>query len=88
VEVDRGHKINSLPPSFILKEVGAVNVGRAVMRAIDAIRLIVLDGTSEPQIPSPGGRVLPEIKSSLQRNPNLVIEAPPGVGKTTPTNGV
>jgi ATP-dependent helicase HrpB len=27
--------------------------------------------------------LLPEIISSLQRNPNLVIEAPPGAGKTT-----
>ena len=27
--------------------------------------------------------LLPEIISSLQRNPNLVVEAPPGAGKTT-----
>ena len=27
--------------------------------------------------------ILPEILSSLNRHPNLVIEAPPGAGKTT-----
>jgi len=31
----------------------------------------------------PVDALLPEIISSLQRNPNLVIEAPPGAGKTT-----
>src|SRR5580658_9240417 len=33
--------------------------------------------------PLPVDVLLPEIISSLQRNPNLVIEAPPGAGKTT-----
>lgn len=33
--------------------------------------------------PLPVDVLLPEIVSSLQRNPNLVIEAPPGAGKTT-----
>jgi ATP-dependent helicase HrpB len=33
--------------------------------------------------PLPVDALLPEIISSLQRNPNLVIEAPPGAGKTT-----
>jgi ATP-dependent helicase HrpB len=31
----------------------------------------------------PVDALLPEIISSLQRNPSLVIEAPPGAGKTT-----
>jgi ATP-dependent helicase HrpB len=31
----------------------------------------------------PVDAVLPEILASLERNPNLVIEAPPGAGKTT-----
>jgi ATP-dependent helicase HrpB len=31
----------------------------------------------------PVDTLLPEIISSLQRNPSLVIEAPPGAGKTT-----
>jgi ATP-dependent helicase HrpB len=33
--------------------------------------------------PLPVDALLPEIISSLQRDPNLVIEAPPGAGKTT-----
>ena len=33
--------------------------------------------------PLPVDVLLPEITSSLQRNPNLVVEAPPGAGKTT-----
>src|SRR5271170_3430051 len=33
--------------------------------------------------PLPVDVLLPGITSSLQRNPNLVIEAPPGAGKTT-----
>ena len=40
---------------FILK-VETVNVGRAVMRSIDVIGVIVFDRTGEPQIPSSGGR--------------------------------
>jgi len=35
------------------------------------------------QMPLPVDAILPEIAASLQRNPNLVIEAPPGAGKTT-----
>ena len=31
----------------------------------------------------PAGAILPEIIDSLHRHPNLVIEAPPGAGKTT-----
>ena len=31
----------------------------------------------------PVDAILPEILQSLQRTPNLVIEAPPGAGKTT-----
>ena len=31
----------------------------------------------------PGDAILPEILSSLQNHPSLVIEAPPGAGKTT-----
>jgi hypothetical protein len=33
--------------------------------------------------PLPVDVLLPEIISSLQRNRNLVVEAPPGAGKTT-----
>jgi ATP-dependent helicase HrpB len=33
--------------------------------------------------PLPVDGLMPEIISSLQRNPNLVVEAPPGAGKTT-----
>ena len=33
--------------------------------------------------PLPVDAILPEIVESLRRNPNLVIEAPPGAGKTT-----
>jgi ATP-dependent helicase HrpB len=35
------------------------------------------------KIPLPVDSLLPEIITSLQRNANLVIEAPPGAGKTT-----
>jgi ATP-dependent helicase HrpB len=35
------------------------------------------------KFPLPVDVLLPEITSSLQRNPNIVIEAPPGAGKTT-----
>lgn len=35
------------------------------------------------KIPLPVDSLLPEIIASLQRNANLVIEAPPGAGKTT-----
>jgi hypothetical protein len=51
--------------------------------AIDAIRVIVFDGRVSRKSPLPVDVLLPEITSSLQRNPNLVIEAPPGAGKTT-----
>lgn len=36
-----------------------------------------------PQSPLPVDSILPEIRASLSRAPNLVIEAPPGAGKTT-----
>lgn len=36
-----------------------------------------------PPIPLPVDEVLPAIADSLRNNPNLVIEAPPGAGKTT-----
>ncbi len=34
-------------------------------------------------IPLPVDEILPQLLSSLQRTPNLVLEAPPGAGKTT-----
>jgi len=36
---------------------------------------------SKPSLPVDA--LLPEVIASLERNPNLVIEAPPGAGKTT-----
>jgi ATP-dependent helicase HrpB len=39
--------------------------------------------SSTPTQPLPIDQLLPEIVSSLTRSPNLLIEAPPGTGKTT-----
>jgi ATP-dependent helicase HrpB len=53
------------------------------MRLIDAIRAIVSMELVNRKSPLPVDVLLPEIISSLQRNRNLVVEAPPGAGKTT-----
>jgi ATP-dependent helicase HrpB len=45
--------------------------------------VIVFDELVNRKSPLPVDVLLPEITSSLQRNPNLVVEAPPGAGKTT-----
>jgi ATP-dependent helicase HrpB len=37
----------------------------------------------KPRLALPVDEILPEILDSLKRSPNLVIEAPPGAGKTT-----
>lgn len=42
-----------------------------------------LDGSVPRELPLPIDFVIPEILASLQRNPNLVVEAEPGAGKTT-----
>jgi ATP-dependent helicase HrpB len=45
------------------------------------IRVIVFDELVSRKSPVPVDVLLPEIISSLQRNPNLVIEEPPGACK-------
>ena len=42
-----------------------------------------LDESVHPQSPLPVDEIVPDILASLEHNPNLVIEAEPGAGKTT-----
>src|SRR5262249_45671590 len=47
------------------------------------IRCRVPMGLMERKTSLPVDAILPDVIRSLERNPNLVIEAPPGAGKTT-----
>ena len=55
----------------------------SVLYEFDGGRVTCCDRTVKHRSPLPVDALLPEILSSLQRIPSLVLEAPPGAGKTT-----